>query len=27
MIDKFFENLKKDTHYDLQTQKNSMIVP
>ncbi|MDH3853201.1 MAG: pyridoxal phosphate-dependent aminotransferase [Nitrosopumilus sp.] len=27
MIDKFFENLKKDTHYDLQTQKNSMVVP
>jgi len=27
MIDKFFENLKKDTHYVLQTQKNSMIAP
>jgi len=27
MIDKFFENLKKNTHYDLQTQKNSMIAP
>jgi len=27
MIDKFFENLKKDTNYDLQTQKNSMIAP
>ena len=27
MINKFFENLKKDTNYDLQTQKNSMVVP
>jgi len=27
MIDKFFENLKKDTDYDLQTQKNSMVAP
>ncbi|MDH3696163.1 MAG: pyridoxal phosphate-dependent aminotransferase [Nitrosopumilus sp.] len=27
MINKFFENLKKDTNYDLQTQKNSMIAP
>ena len=27
VIDKFFENLKKGTHYDLQTQKNSMITP
>jgi len=27
VIDKFFENLKKDTHYDLQTQKNSMVAP
>jgi len=27
VINKFFENLKKDTDYDLQTQKNSMVVP
>jgi len=27
MIDKFFENLKKDTNCDLQTQKNSMVAP
>ena len=27
MINKFFENLKKNTHYDSQTQKNSMIAP
>ena len=27
MIDKFFESLKKDTNYNLQTQKNSMIAP
>ena len=27
MINKFFENLKKDTNYDLQTQKNSLVVP
>jgi aspartate aminotransferase len=27
VIDKFFENLKKDTRYDLQTQKNSMVAP
>jgi len=27
MIDKFFENLKKDTYNDLQTQKNSIVAP
>jgi len=27
VFNKFFENLKKDTNYDLQTQKNSMVVP
>ena len=27
VINKFFENLKKDTNYDLQTQKNSMVAP
>ena len=27
MINKFFENLKKDINYDLQTQKNSMVAP
>ena len=27
MIDKFFENLKKDTNYNIQTQKKSMITP
>ena len=27
VINKFFENLKKDNYYDLQTQKNSVVVP